>query len=80
MDFNKLVNDFNIQVALIALVCIGVAGIIAIPIARLITQPLIELVDANHNLAKGELDVRVSLMEEVKLRCLAVHSTAWSKH
>ena len=59
-DFNKLVNDFNIQAALIALVCIGVAGIIAVPIARLITQPLIELVDANHNLAKGELDVRVN--------------------
>ena len=58
-DFNKLVNDFNIQAAMIALVCIGVAGIIAIPIARLITRPLIELVDANHNLAKGELDVRV---------------------
>ncbi|MGA7194389.1 MAG: cache domain-containing protein [Anaerolineales bacterium] len=58
-DFNKLVNDFNIQVALIALVCIGVAGVIAVPIARLITQPLIELVDANHHLAKGELNVRV---------------------
>jgi two-component system, NtrC family, sensor kinase len=58
-DFNKLVNDFNIRAALIALVCIGVAGIIAIPIARLITQPLIKLVDANRNLAKGDLHVRV---------------------
>ena len=58
-DFNKLVNDFNIRAALIALICIGVAGIIAIPIARLITQPLIKLVDANRNLAKGDLNVRV---------------------
>ena len=58
-DFNKLVNDFNIRAALIALICIGVAGIIAIPIARLITQPLIKLVDANRDLAKGDLNVRV---------------------
>jgi two-component system NtrC family sensor kinase len=58
-DFNKLVNDFNLRAALIALICIGVAGIIAIPIARLITQPLIKLVDANRNLAKGDLNVRV---------------------
>jgi len=58
-DFDNLVNDFNIRAALIALICIGVAGIIAIPIARLITRPLIDLVDANHKLAQGDMNVRV---------------------
>jgi len=41
------------------LVCILVAGVIAIPIARLITRPIASLVAANRQLAKGDMNVRV---------------------
>ena len=39
-SFLRLVNNFNKRVALIACVCILLAGIIAVPIARLIMRPL----------------------------------------
>ena len=57
--FDSLVHTFNERVALIALVCILLAGVIAIPIARLITQPITELVEANRRLAQGDMTVRV---------------------
>jgi two-component system NtrC family sensor kinase len=57
--FDALVYTFNERVAIIAFVCIILAGVIAVPIARLITQPITELVDANQRLAQGEMSVRV---------------------
>jgi two-component system, NtrC family, sensor kinase len=57
--FDSLVVAFNTRAALIAFVCILVAGVIAIPIARLITKPIASLVEANRRLAKGDMNVRV---------------------
>jgi two-component system NtrC family sensor kinase len=57
--FDTLVYTFNERVALIAFICIILAGVIAVPIARLITQPITELVEANRSLAKGDMTVRV---------------------
>jgi two-component system NtrC family sensor kinase len=57
--FETLVHTFNERVALIALVCILLAGVIAVPITRLITQPITELVEANRRLAQGDMTVRV---------------------
>ncbi|HZD55627.1 MAG TPA: cache domain-containing protein [Anaerolineales bacterium] len=57
--FENLVHTFNNRVALIALVCIVLAGVIAIPIARMITRPIVELVEANRRLAQGDMFVRV---------------------
>jgi two-component system NtrC family sensor kinase len=57
--FDRLVNNFNNRVLLIALVCILLAVIIAIPIAKIITRPIAELADANRRLAQGEMAVRV---------------------
>ena len=57
--FDRLVNNFNNRVLLIALVCILLAVIIAIPIAKVITRPIAELADANRRLAQGEMAVRV---------------------
>lgn len=57
--FESLVHTFNNRVALIALVCIVLAGVIAVPIARMITRPIVELVEANRRLAQGDMFVRV---------------------
>jgi two-component system, NtrC family, sensor kinase len=57
--FDSLVVAFNTRAAWIAFVCILVAGVIAIPIARLITNPIASLVNANRRLAKGDMNVRV---------------------
>jgi two-component system NtrC family sensor kinase len=57
--FDALVHTFNERVAIIAFVCIILAGVIAVPIARLITQPITELVEANQRLAQGDMAVRV---------------------
>ncbi len=57
--FESLVIAFDTRSAWIALVCILVAGVIAIPIARLITRPIALLVNANQRLAKGDMNVRV---------------------
>jgi len=57
--FQSLVHDITNRVGLIALVCIVLAGIIAVPIARLITRPIAELVEANRRLAQGDVTVRV---------------------
>ena len=58
--FRALVHAFNNQVIVIALVCIILAGVIAVPISRLITRPIADLVAANRRLAKGDMDVRVN--------------------
>jgi two-component system NtrC family sensor kinase len=57
--FLGLVRDFNNQVALIALICIVLAGVIAVPIAKFITRPIEQLVAANRRLAKGDMSIRV---------------------
>jgi two-component system NtrC family sensor kinase len=57
--FENLVHTFNNRVALIALICIVLAGVIAVPIARMITRPIAELVEANRRLAQGDMMVRV---------------------
>ena len=57
--FQALVHTFNNRVTLIALVCTVLAGVIAVPIAQLITQPIAELVEANRCLAQGDMTVRV---------------------
>ena len=58
-SFLALVSNFNKQVVLIALVCILLAWVIAIPIARLIIKPIDALVEANRRLAGGDMAVRV---------------------
>lgn len=57
--FQRLVGDFSYRVAFIALVSMILAGVIAVPIARLIVQPIKSLVEANRRLAKGDMAVRV---------------------
>jgi len=58
-DFEALVHTFNRRAALIALICLGLAGVIAVPIAQVITQPLAELVEAHRRLAQGDMTIRV---------------------
>jgi two-component system, NtrC family, sensor kinase len=58
-SFRALVDRFSGRVAMIALVSIALAGIIALPIARLLTRPIKDLVDANRRLADGDMTVRV---------------------
>ena len=57
--FQDLVNSFYNRVGLIALISMLLAGIVAVPIARLITRPIIALVEANRRLAQGDMTVRV---------------------
>lgn len=57
--FASLIHAFNTQAISIGLICIFIAGIIAIPISRWITRPIDRLVEANRRLAKGDMDVRV---------------------
>ncbi|RME35675.1 MAG: HAMP domain-containing protein, partial [Thermoflexia bacterium] len=57
--FRGLVHSFNQRVALIAAVCILLAGVIAVPIGYLITRPIAELVEAHQRLAAGDMSVRV---------------------
>ncbi|MGZ6317303.1 MAG: sensor histidine kinase, partial [Anaerolineales bacterium] len=57
--FRNLVDNFTSQAILIALVCIIVAGILAMPISRWITSPITELADADRRLAGGDMNVRV---------------------
>ena len=69
-SFLHLVNNFNKRVALIACVCILLAGIIAVPIARLIMRPLESLVRANRRLADGDMTVRVEVSGKGELAIL----------
>jgi two-component system NtrC family sensor kinase len=57
--FQALVDAFSNQVLIIAVLSMLLAGIIAIPIARIITRPIVDLVEANQRLAQGDMRVRV---------------------
>ncbi len=57
--FLHLIHNFNKRMVLIALVCILLAAVIALPIARFIFKPIDDLVEANERLARGDMDVRV---------------------
>ena len=57
--FLQLVHNFNKRVVVIALVCLLLAGVIALPIARFILRPIDDLVQANQHLAQGDMTVRV---------------------
>ncbi|MGB2897488.1 MAG: cache domain-containing protein [Anaerolineales bacterium] len=68
--FQALVDTFQYQVILIALVCIVLAGVIAVPISRLITLPVLTLVEANRQLAQGNMAVQVQATGEGELAIL----------
>ncbi len=50
---------FSNLVVVIALLSVALAGVVAIPIARFITRPVVHLVDAHRRLAQGDMTVRV---------------------
>jgi len=68
--FQALVETFQNQVILIALVCIVLAAVIAVPIVRLITRPIASLVEANWQLAQGNMRVQVQATGEGELAIL----------
>lgn len=68
--FQALVETFQNQVILIALVCIVLAAVIAVPIVRLITRPIASLVEANRQLAQGNMGVQVQATGEGELAIL----------
>jgi two-component system NtrC family sensor kinase len=57
--FQSLVQVVTNRVLLIALVSGVLAGIVALPIARLIVRPIGELVEASHKVTEGDLAARV---------------------
>ena len=57
--FLHLIHNFNKRMVIIALVCILLAAVIALPIARFIFRPIDDLVEANERLARGDMGVRV---------------------
>jgi two-component system NtrC family sensor kinase len=57
--FQALVQNITNRVVLIALVSIALAGVIAVPTARVIIRPIAELVAANRRVAQGDMTVRV---------------------
>ncbi|MFZ5918784.1 MAG: sensor histidine kinase [Chloroflexota bacterium] len=57
--FQTLVQAVTNRVGLIALVCIVLAGVIAVPMAGFISRPIAELVEANRRLAQGDMTIRV---------------------
>ncbi len=57
--FQTLVHTINVRVALVALICILLAGVVAVPSAGVITQPIVQLVEANRRLSRGDMTVRV---------------------
>jgi two-component system NtrC family sensor kinase len=69
--FRNLIDNFTSRVILIALVCIAVAGVLAIPISRSIAQPVKELASATHRLAGGDMNVRVEPYGEGEFALLA---------
>jgi two-component system NtrC family sensor kinase len=69
-SFLGLLHTFYFRVALIALVCIVLAGIIAVPIAQFIIYPIAELVEATRRLAQGDMTVRVPVYSKGELAVL----------
>ncbi len=59
--FQSFLNSVNTGVGAIALVSIIFAGVIAIPLARYITRPVADLVQANRSLMNGDMSVRVEV-------------------
>ena len=59
--FQAFLDSVNLGVGAIALVSIIVAGLIGIPLARYITQPVADLVKANRSLMDGDMSVRVDV-------------------
>jgi two-component system NtrC family sensor kinase len=68
--FLRLLHTFYFRVALIALVCIVLAGVIAVPIAQFIVHPVAELVEATRRLAQGDMTVRVPVYSQGELAVL----------
>jgi two-component system, NtrC family, sensor kinase len=58
-SFRALVNNVTNRVILIAVVSMILAGVIAVPIARVIIQPITDLVEANQHVTRGDMTVRV---------------------
>ncbi len=58
--FQALVHAITNRVGLIALVSILLAGVLAVPLARLTIRPIAELVAANRRVAQGDMSVRVA--------------------
>lgn len=69
--FQALLDTFHQRVVLIALVCIGLAAVIGVPISRLIVWPITELVKAHRHLAMGDMSVRVPAHGRGELAVLA---------
>lgn len=69
-SFEMLVRTFYHQEAQIALVCIVLAGVVSVPIARIVTRPIAELVEANRSLAQGDMSVRVQAYGKGELAVL----------
>ena len=59
--FQALLDSVNKGVGAIALISIIVAGVFAIPLARYITHPVADLVQANRSLMEGDMSVRVQV-------------------
>jgi len=57
--FLHLVHNINRRMGANALICILLAGVIALPIARFISRPIDNLVRAHERLAQGDMGVRV---------------------
>jgi signal transduction histidine kinase len=57
--FQTLVQNLTKRVTYIALISIALAGVVAVPIARVILRPIVELVEANRRLAQGDMTTRV---------------------
>ena len=57
--FLGLIQVLNERMILIALIPGCLAAVVAVPITRLITRPIVELVEANRRLAQGDMTVRV---------------------
>jgi len=68
--FLGLLHTFYFRVALIALICIVLAGIIAVPTAQFIAHPVAELVEATRRLAQGDMTVRVPVYSQGELAVL----------
>ena len=69
-SFLTLVHDFNNRVGLIAFICILLAGLIAVPIARLFIKPIGALVESNRRLSEGDMSVRVKVSGKGELAAL----------